>query len=85
MRNRYERVHTECNDVLEELSNCDIFNIYGPATGDELNDYELKPGEFEASNNHVPEEPLILTRDEVKRLGEQLIALSQRPVPDEYE
>ena len=80
MRATDELEHTECLDVLQEVQNCYIFNIH--QGDDEMHDdsdpESYRTDEFALCNDACIDKPLILTRAELKKLGEQIIELSEK-------
>ncbi len=61
MRNNKEIEHSVCLNVLEEVKNCSIFEIC------------FHNGEFVLWNKSCSDDPLFLTKEEVRCLGRQLI------------
>ncbi len=80
MRNYQEPEHTPCDNVLGEIANCSIFyfdeHCPDEDEPDEDDGCRLQPGEFAVMNDMCQDDPLILTRAELRRLGEQLIEMA---------
>jgi hypothetical protein len=83
MRNTEEENHSETKDVLESLNMCEIvcvsrgsYSDFTEEVGYDGEPYPATENEFEVYNKNTISDPLVLTADELRRLGQQLIEMA---------
>ena len=85
MRNDEELTHNNVTDVYDEIQNWQIFHVEPSykLLNDENLDEERIQGEFIISNPWDDEFRLYITRDELRRLGRQLIEMADNDEADD--
>lgn len=71
MRNHQKEEHSPCDNVYWQVNNCGIFFIL-----EHDGENDIGEDEFGLANDFCVDDPLILTREELKVLGQKLIDIA---------
>lgn len=71
-----ETTHTPCDSIFDEVSDCCSFHVVP-------NYEECNSDEFLVGNLFmIPDDPLILTREELRRLAQEILDIANEPFDD---